>query len=207
MHDDFRFGRITAVGWILLATGMSAYAAAPSLGDAPTIVYSESSVRVIHETVDVSVDFDRFTTRLEHLLGHYDPSVNGLFGNDPTLAIQRMKAMEGTDRFMIFASQNHGALLSIAGKPTRAKRYHIGNPLIALDMTRHQVGTGLYAPLTILIYETGPSSVRIEFDNPSSLFGQFNDAAVTAIAVRLDSSLRDVIEKAALPDDRQATDQ
>jgi uncharacterized protein (DUF302 family) len=207
MHDNVRYGRIAAAGWILLATGMSAHAAAPSLGDAPAIVYSESSVKVIHETVDVSVDFDRFTTRLEHLLGHYDPSVNGLFGKDPTLAIQRMKAMEGTDRFMIFASQNHGALLSIAGTPMKAKRYHIGNPLIALDMTRHQVSAGLYAPLTLLIYETSPSTVRIEFDNPSSLFGQFNDAAVTAIAVRLDSSLRDMIEKAALPDDRQATDQ
>jgi hypothetical protein len=89
----------------------------------------------------------------------------------------------------------------------KAKRYRIGNPLIALDMTRHQVGAGLYARLTILIYETGPSPVRIEFDNPSSLFGQFNDAAVNAIAVKLDSSLRDVIEKAALPDDRQASDQ
>jgi hypothetical protein len=53
----------------------------------------------------------------------------------------------------------------------------------------------------------GPSTVRIEFDNPSSLFGQFNDVAVTAIAVRLDSSLRDMIQKAALPDDRQATEQ
>jgi uncharacterized protein (DUF302 family) len=207
MLNNVRWARVAGLGSMLLATGMPAHAAAPSSGNASTIVYSESSVRVMHETVDVGVDFDRFTTRLEHLLGRYDPSVSGLFGKDPGLAVQRMKAMEGADRFMIFASQNHGALLSIAGKSVKARRYHIGNPLIALDMTRHQVGAGLYAPLTILIYETGPASVRIEFDNPSSLFGQFNDAAVTAIAVRLDSSLRDMIEKAALPDDRKAIDQ
>ncbi|MGF6759420.1 DUF302 domain-containing protein [Paraburkholderia sp. GAS42] len=206
MPDITRWVRTAAVGWILSAAGIPVGASAASAEDASTIRYSESSVRVIHETVDIGVDFDHFTVRLEHLLGRYDPSVNVLFTKDPSLAIERMKAMEGADRLMIFAAQNHGTLLAIAGKSMKARRYHLGNPLIALEMTRNQIAAGLYAPLTILVDETGPSSVRVEFDDPSSLFGQFDDVAVTAIAVRLDGSLRDVIEKAALRDDRQAED-
>jgi uncharacterized protein (DUF302 family) len=194
---------MVALGWVLLAAGMPVRALAASPADTPTISYSESSVRVDHETVDIGVDFDHFTGRLEHFLGRYDPSVNALFMKDPSLAIERMKAMEGVDRLIIFGSQNHGALLAVAGKSTKARRYHLGNPLIALEMTRHRIAAGLYAPLTILVYETGPSSVRVEFDNPSSLFGQFNDAAITAVAVGLDGSLRDVLARAALPDDRQ----
>jgi uncharacterized protein (DUF302 family) len=98
---------------------------------------------------------------------------------------------------MIFGAQDHGALLAIAGTPRKAKRYHIGNPLIALQMTQHDIRAGLYAPLTVLVYEMGPSTVRVEFDRPSSLFGQFENPAATRVATELDTKLCKAIETAA----------
>jgi hypothetical protein len=51
----------------------------------------------------------------------------------------------------------------------------------------------------MFVYETGPAAVRIEFDRPSSLFGQFGNRSVTEVAVGLDAKLKALIEKAARP--------
>jgi len=66
-------------------------------------------------------------------------------------------------------------------------------------MTQHDLRAGLYAPLTMFVYETGPAAVRVEFDRPSSLFGQFGNPTVTEVAVGLDAKLNALIEKAAKP--------
>jgi hypothetical protein len=66
-----------------------------------------------------------------------------------------------------------------------------------LQMTQHDIRAGLYAPLTVLVYETGPSTVRVEFDRPSSLFGQFENPAATRVATELDTKLCKAIETAA----------
>jgi uncharacterized protein (DUF302 family) len=81
----------------------------------------------------------------------------------------------------------------------KAKRYHVGNPLIAFQMTQHDLRAGLYAPLTMFVYATGPATVRVEFDRPSSLFGQFGNPTITEVAVGLDAKLNALIEKAAKP--------
>ncbi|HEX7909485.1 MAG TPA: DUF302 domain-containing protein [Paraburkholderia sp.] len=77
---------------------------------------------------------------------------------------------------MIFSTTNHGVLLSLAGAPRHAIRYVIGNLRVALQMTRHDIRAGLYAPLSVLVYEVAPGVVRVEYDQPSTLFGQFGNA-------------------------------
>ena len=79
----------------------------------------------------------------------------------------------------------------------KAKRYHIGNPLVAIQMTRHDIRAGLYAPMTVLVYEVAPMQVRLDFDQPSSQFGQFNDPQINDIAIGLDMKLEKVIARAA----------
>ena len=66
-------------------------------------------------------------------------------------------------------------------------------------MTQHDIRAGLYAPLTVFVYETGPDTVRVEFDRPSSLFGQFGAPSVTEVAVGPDAKLSALLEKAAAP--------
>jgi uncharacterized protein (DUF302 family) len=156
-----------------------------------------TEIKVVHETIDLSVSYDAFTARLERLLGRFDPAVERVLAEDAAAAKSRIEAMAGEQGLMLFGTQNHGALFALRGETRKAKRYHVGNPLIAIQMTRHDIRAALYAPLTVLVYETGPTTARVEFDRPSSLFGQFGDRAVTEVAVRLDAKLNALIDKAA----------
>ena len=62
-------------------------------------------------------------------------------------------------------------------------------------MTRRDIRAGLYAPLRVLVYEADDESTRIEFDQPSSLFRQFDNPDVTTVARSLDTKLANLIKK------------
>jgi uncharacterized protein (DUF302 family) len=83
------------------------------------------------------------------------------------------------------------------GGQRKTVRYTLGNPRGAIQMTRHDIRAGLYVPLTVLVYEISENTVRVEFDQPSSLLGQFQNADVDKVAKELDDKLEMVIEKAA----------
>jgi uncharacterized protein (DUF302 family) len=76
-------------------------------------------------------------------------------------------------------------------------QYDIGNPLTATKMTQHQLPASLYAPLRVVLYENEAGRAIFEYDRPSSLFGQFSDQRVLAVALELDASLEGVLFKAA----------
>jgi uncharacterized protein (DUF302 family) len=100
--------------------------------------------------------------------------------------------MAGPSGFMLFGTNDHGALLRIVGQQRKAVQYVIGNPLFAVEMTRHVIGAALYVPLRVLIYEADDGKTCIEYDKPSSLIGQFGDARVGPMAAALDHKLCDL---------------
>jgi uncharacterized protein (DUF302 family) len=164
----------------------------------PALVKAKSrQVSVTHEDLEISVSYELFTRNFEAILGRFDPTVSAALASDPIAAQARIRQMEGEQGLMIFAVQNHGALFALAGAQRKARRYHVGNPRIAFEMTRHDIRAGLYAPLSVLVYEATPGAVRVEFDQPSTLFGQFGDADVLAVARALDGKLEKAIEHAA----------
>jgi len=61
-------------------------------------------------------------------------------------------------------------------------------------MTQKDVRAGLYAPLRIYIREDGPNKSVIEYDLPSSLFGQFQNVDVDRVARILDEKLQAAID-------------
>jgi uncharacterized protein (DUF302 family) len=63
-------------------------------------------------------------------------------------------------------------------------------------MTQHDIRAGLYAPLRVLLYENDEGKTCVEYDKPSSLFGQFGNAKVTAAATMLDRKLEQLVAKA-----------
>jgi uncharacterized protein (DUF302 family) len=105
--------------------------------------------------------------------------------------------LERGPELSIFNSRDHGGLLQITGQPRKAVQYDIGNPLTATRMTQHQLPASLYAPLRVALYENEAGCATFEYDRPSSLFGQFGDERVTAVARELDASLEGVLIKAA----------
>jgi hypothetical protein len=73
----------------------------------------------------------------------------------------------------------------------------IGNPLTASKMTRHQLSAGLYEPIRVLLREDGDGGAAFEYDRPASVFGQYGNDEVDAVAQKLDHDLRGLLEAAA----------
>ena len=88
-------------------------------------------------------------------------------------------------------------LLQIWGRRRNAVQYEIGNPLTASKMTRHQLAAALYAPLRVVLFEDEQGHGILEYDRPSSFFGQYGDERVTEVGRYLDATLEAFLRNAA----------
>ena len=86
--------------------------------------------------------------------------------------------------------------MRLAGQKRKAIQYVVGNPIIALQMTQHDIRASLYAPLRVLIYEDEQGKTCVEYDRPSSLFGQFGDDRIALTAAMLDRKLEALVAAA-----------
>ena len=152
-----------------------------------------------HVRVESVKTFAEVAKNLERQLGRFDPTALHSLrtGVAPADARARIEAMAGESGFMLFGTTDHGELLSILGEKRKAIQYVVGNPLIAIEMTRHNVAAGLYAPLRVLVYEDQQGRTYLEYDEPSSLFGQFNDERITSVASLLDRKMEQLVTMAA----------
>ncbi len=196
-HGRWSTEALTAVFLVTASVGVWAQgrpAADPSTGTPPAI---STQVPVAHRSLTFQADFTRFTHSLEKILGHYPADVQRDFIEHPKLAEERLRAAEGAQGLMIFMVFDHGAALNMVGAPRNAKQYLIGNPLTAIQMTQHDIRAALYAPLRVLVYEAkeGGGTV-VEYDQPSSLFGQFGREDVTSVALTLDEELEKALVQA-----------
>jgi len=157
----------------------------------------ESRFTVNHVQLTADRPFAEVKPAFERRLGRFDPEVQKALaeGGDPEAARARIEEMVGPSGFMLFGTSDHGSLLRIVGRPRKAVQYVVGNPLFAVEMTRHSIGAALYAPLRVLIYEEDGKTC-IEYDRPSSLFGQFGDGQVDAMASSLDQKLAELAAEA-----------
>jgi uncharacterized protein (DUF302 family) len=158
-----------------------------------------STFTTTHVRVQCEKKFGEVTKRLERQLGTFDRTVLQALGTDAAhadAARARIEAMAGSSGFMLFGTTDHGSLLTLAGQQRKGVQYVVGNPLIAIEMTQHNLAAGLYAPLRVLVYEDDRGRTCLEYDKPSSLFGQFNDDRIASVASVLDRKLEDLIAKA-----------
>src|SRR5207237_9575353 len=86
---------------------------------------------------------------------------------DTEEAKAKIAGMAGPSGFMLFGTNDHGALLRLAGQKRKAIQYGVGNPLIALQMTQHDIRASLYAPLRVLLYENEKGKNCLELYRPS----------------------------------------
>jgi uncharacterized protein (DUF302 family) len=169
--------------------------AAPQAATAQAV--TTTTVPVAHRSMAIDAAFERFTSALEQILGHFPSGVQQDIIKSPQLAEQRLKAAEGAQGLMIFSVFDHGAALNMLNARRNAKQYLIGNPLTAIQMTQHDIRAALYAPLRVLVYERGDRRTIVEYDQPSSQFGQFAQTDVTQVARTLDEKLERVLVQAA----------
>lgn len=97
-------------------------------------------------------------------------------------------AMAGRSGLMRFLALDHGAVLRASGRPALAVRFLIGHPLTAARMTALGIGSGLYAPLSLLVAADERGTV-LEYDRPSTLFEQFGDPGIDEVARELDEKM------------------
>lgn len=157
---------------------------------------TKSIVSIEHCVISINKPFAKTCARFESRLGNLDyPKFKKLLEEkNPAAAIALVKVAEGPLGLMIFNVSDHGALLSLANQNGEAKQYVVGNPLFALQMTSQDIRAGLYAPLRVYVRGIGKDQSIIEYDLPSSLFGQFNNAEVDKVARMLDQRLAAAIE-------------
>ena len=159
---------------------------------------NDSRFVVDHVRLATDKHFEEVTAAFERQLGRFEPGVYQALaeGGDAEAARARIEAMAGPSGFMLFGTQNHGALLRIARQQRKAVQYVVGNPLFALQMTQHDIRASLYAPLRVLIYENEEGKTCVEYDRPSSLFGQFGNDRISPTAAMLDRKLEALVAAA-----------
>jgi uncharacterized protein (DUF302 family) len=159
-----------------------------------------NNTRITVDHVHLATDkpFEEVTAAFERQLGRFDPDVrkSATEIGDTEEAKARIGAMTGPSGFMLFGTQDHGSLLRLAGQKRKAIQYVVGNPLFAIQMTQHDIRASLYAPLRVLIYENEAGKTCVEYDRPSSLFGQFGSDRISPTATILDRKLEALVAAA-----------
>ena len=154
-----------------------------------------TTIPVEHVTIRSQKSFESVKAELEALVPRIDDGIFALLQHGDVERARRM--LEQAPVLSIFGFRDFGALLKIFGLQRRAIQYDIGNPLTAARMTQHQLSAALYAPIRVLLRESAEGGAAFEYDRPRSVFGQFNNADVNAVAQELDRHLQAVLQKAA----------
>lgn len=153
------------------------------------------SLTVEHVTIPSALGFDETRSKLETALPRID---DGIFVLLRYGEVERtLRELEAGPPLSIFGWRDHGALLAVAELRRKAIQYDIGNPLTASKMTRHRLAAALYAPVRVLLREDEEGAVAFEYDRPASVFGQFGDGEINAVARQLDQALQASLEAAA----------
>jgi Domain of unknown function DUF302 len=158
----------------------------------PTL--SQLLVQVEHIKMETTKTFTEVAAALERSVPQLDPALGVALAQGDE---QRANQLERGAPLFIFLKRDHGALLQVVGQPRKAVQYEIGNPHTASKMTRHSLAAGLYAPLRVILYENDKGGSVFEYDRPSSLFGQFDDEQISAVARGLDAALDGELRRAA----------
>src|SRR5258708_31000549 len=82
---------------------------------------------------------------------------------------------------------------SRVGKISRAIQYSIGNPMIAIQMTKHQPEAALYAPLHLVVYEDEEGKTFAAYDSFISLLAQYQREEITQVARVVEQKLEALV--------------
>jgi hypothetical protein len=168
---------------------------AVSESDRPLPKITRLAVTAKHIRIESFQPYHDVCAALETAVPQLDPGILKLLADGDIERVDQER--ERGPELSIFLVRNHGSLLQVAGRARNARQYDIGNPITASLMTRHQLAAAQYAPIRVVLYENEAGHGVFEYDQPSSVFGQFDDEQVDVVARGLDSALARVLLEAA----------
>lgn len=136
---------------------------------------------------DVKADLEK--------LGRLDELRQYIRSNDVDSLRAGAKRIAGEDGLAIHYIALHGDLLALKGEKRELIAYYIGNILSATEMTNIDPAAGLYAPLRVVVYANKDGGTTMEYDKPTTLFGQFKNADIDAVAKSLDERIQRLLLK------------
>jgi uncharacterized protein (DUF302 family) len=170
-------------------------AATPASANEPKV--SSDDISVEHIRIISDKPYDEVWKTLEKL-PKFDDRIRALlhYGEFERVAVELNK-IQGDAGLVIFSVATHGDWLQIRAGKRNSAQYVIGNVLVSSQVTQHELAVGLYAPLRIILYENKAGTATFEYDQPPTLFGQYGNESVTAVAKYLDQKIYDALIEAA----------
>lgn len=132
-------------------------------------------------------------------LGRLDDSVRTLLTKNDIEGLRAaLKRIAGEDGLALHYVALHGDLLALKGERRPLTAYYIGNVLSAVEMTSVNPAAGLYAPLRVVVYANEQGGTTMEYDKPTSMFGQFKSKDIDVVAQSLDQRLLTFLMKVSM---------
>jgi len=182
---------------LTLGAVIGASATSMDVAMAGNIQVSSTPLPVEHIKIVTSKPYAEVKANVEKL-GRLDDRVRAFLKNNDTEGLRAaLKEIAGVDGLAIHYIALHGDLLALKGKRRELIAYYIGNVLSATEMTNVNPAAGLYAPLRVVVYANGHGGTTLEYDRPTSMFGQFNSPEIDSMAASLDDRLLTFLTKAS----------
>jgi uncharacterized protein (DUF302 family) len=157
---------------------------------------TSAPLAVEHIVIKTMKPYPEVKARIEKL-GRFDEAMRAMLAkNDIEGLRQAAERAAGADGLAIHYVALHGDLLALRGERRPLIAYYIGNILSASEMTKVNPAAGLYAPLRVVVYANEKGGTTMEYDRPTSMFGQFKSADIDAVAQSLDDRLLTFLKKA-----------
>lgn len=155
-------------------------------------------VAMKHVIIETKKPYADVCAFIEGKLGRLDQPMRDMMQNGQTDQLRESAArIIKNYGLSIHYIAYHGKVLALNGPTENLKTYYIGDILSASTMTRVIRPAGLYAPLRAVIYQNASGGTTIEYDQPSSLFGQFHNPTTDAMGVSLDERMGKLMHDAA----------
>lgn len=152
----------------------------------------ERTFSVTKVTQKIDSTFENFTSNFEAAIGRFIAPTDEIADSDPEGTIEAIKAKAGMENMYMFPTGDPGQVLRLQGGTYRVKQYAWGNPLMAGNIIKIDIGVALYAPFRMIVFENDEKDVFVEYDKPSTYFQLF-DEKVQAVGKVLDEKIQKLI--------------
>jgi uncharacterized protein (DUF302 family) len=175
----------------------------PTAGSLPAsttegVEVTSTPLAVEHIVIKTAKPYPQIKAEIEKL-GRFDDSMRAMLAKDDIEGLRAAaQRIAGTDGLAIHYIAQHGDLLALRGERRPLIAYYIGNILSATEMTKVNPAAGLYAPLRVVVYANEQGGTTMEYDRPTSMFGQFKNAEIDAVAQSLDQRLLTFLKKVSM---------